>query len=150
MPKRRVPQFKPQYGLYMALYREKGFFRGSCQSRFNSQPPRNLYLGLQSIQNHGFHRKVEGLWPIGLGSLEVQGPPRVAKIVAGYLKMESIGSIGSIILWLFEVQVHVNLNPSRSTQSLKAPRDDRRSLLSTSLHCADAFLHMESSIWLCP
>ena len=40
---------------------------------------------------------------------DVVGPPKEPKILAQYLKIESIGSIGSIILAILEVQVVVGL-----------------------------------------
>ena len=45
-------------------------------------------------------RAPEGLW-----SLRVPGPPKEPKIMALYPKIESIGSIGSIILAILEAQV---------------------------------------------
>ena len=42
-------------------------------------------------------------------SLKVPGPPKEPKITAQYPKIESIGSMGSIILAILEVQVHLYL-----------------------------------------
>ena len=39
------------------------------------------------------------------GSGHVPGPPKEPKIMAQYSKIESIGSVGSIILAILEVQV---------------------------------------------
>ena len=48
------------------------------------------------LNDHIYHH---GFW-------ELPGPPKEPKIMAQYPKIESIGSIGSIILAILEVQVN--------------------------------------------
>ena len=53
--------------------------------------------------------------------LYLPGPPKVPKIMAQYPKIESMGSIGSIILAILEVQVGLKVIKNRNP--LKRSKD---------------------------